>query len=139
MVLYENWIAKYLLFNGCHTITLGPFILTSKSKEQFKQHVLNHELIHVAQWCEVSIVSLIILLLLVLMGISAWWLMLSVAVYYVQYAIEWGVRRCIGDENSHEDYREVSYEQEAYGNEHIDGYYKTRKHFSWIGKLKTKN
>lgn len=138
MVLYENWIAKYLLFNGCHTITLGPFVLTAKSKGQFKQNVLNHELIHVAQWLEVSIASLIILMLLVLTGVSAWWMMLSVVVYYVQYAVEWIVRRCIGDETSHEDYREVSFEQEAYGNEHIDGYYKTRKHFAWILKLKTK-
>ena len=120
MVLYENWIAKYLLFNGCHTL---------------KQKEVNHELIHVAQWVEVSVASLIILLLLVMMGISTWWMMLSVVVYYALYVIEWGVRRCIGDENFHEDYREVSYEQEAYGNEHIDGYYKTRKHFAWIGKL----
>ena len=136
MVLYENWIAKYLLFNGCHTITIGPFILTSKSKEQLKQKDLNHELIHVAQWREVSVASLIILLLFVLMDVSAWWMLLSVVVYYVQYALEWVVRRCIGDETSHEDYRNISFEQEAYGNEHIDGYYKTRKHFTWFFKTK---
>lgn len=136
MVLYENWIAKYLLFNGCHTITIGPFILTSKSKEQLKQKDLNHELIHVSQWFEVTIASLIILLLFVLMDVSAWWMLLSVVVYYVQYALEWVVRRCIGDETSHEDYRNISFEQEAYGNEHIDGYYKTRKHFTWFFKTK---
>lgn len=42
-VFYESKLAKWLLWQGYSTITLGCFIFTKKSKEDMKQSTLNHE------------------------------------------------------------------------------------------------
>lgn len=51
-VFYESKLAKWLLWQGYNTITLGCFVFTKKSKEEMKQSTLNHEAIHVRQWEE---------------------------------------------------------------------------------------
>lgn len=42
-VFYESKLAKWLLWQGYNTITLGCFVFTKKSKEEMKQSTLNHE------------------------------------------------------------------------------------------------
>ena len=40
-VFYESKLAKWLLWQGYNTITLGCFVFTKKSKEEMKQSTLN--------------------------------------------------------------------------------------------------
>lgn len=40
-VFYESKLAKWLLWQGYSTITLGCFVFTKKSKEEMKQSTLN--------------------------------------------------------------------------------------------------
>ena len=72
-VFYESNLAKWLLWQGYSTITLGCFVFTKKTKEEMKQRVLNHEAIHVRQWEECMIASAILLTLVMLLtGFSVW-------------------------------------------------------------------
>lgn len=53
------------------------------------QHVRNHEAIHIRQWAECMIASGIFILALVLFAnISAWWLLLSIGMFYILYVLE---------------------------------------------------
>ena len=65
-VFYESKIAKWLLWQGYNTITLGCFVFTKKSKEEMKRSTLNHEAIHVRQWEECMIASAILLTVIML-------------------------------------------------------------------------
>ena len=52
---YDNRIAKILLtFSSCHTITIGPFVLSKLSPEHITQRVRNHETCHSYQWIETT-------------------------------------------------------------------------------------
>ena len=65
-VFYESKLAKWLLWQGYNTITLGCFVFTKKSKEEMKQSTLNHEAIHVRQWEECMIASAVLLTVIML-------------------------------------------------------------------------
>lgn len=67
-VFYESKLAKWLLWQGYNTITLGCFVFTKKSKEEMKQSTLNHEAIHVRQWEECMIASAVLLTVIMLFG-----------------------------------------------------------------------
>ena len=72
-VFYESNLAKWLLWQGYSTITLGCFVFTKKTKEEMKTCVLNHEAIHVRQWDECMIASAILLtLVMFLTEFSVW-------------------------------------------------------------------
>ena len=72
-VFYESKIAKWLLWQGYSTITLGCFVFTKKSKEEMQQSTLNHEAIHVRQWEECMIASAILLTVIMLFtGFNLW-------------------------------------------------------------------
>lgn len=51
--------------------------------------------------------------------------------FYLWYAIEWLIRLC-GRKNA---YRNISFEKEAYFNEHNTKYLENRKHYAWIKHL----
>lgn len=42
-VFYESKLAKWLLWQGYNTITLGWCVFTKKSKEEIRQSTLNHD------------------------------------------------------------------------------------------------
>ena len=72
-VFYESKLAKWLLWQGYSTITLGCFVFTKKSKEEMKQSTLNHEAIHVRQWEECMIASAVLLTVIMLFtGFNLW-------------------------------------------------------------------
>ena len=80
-VFYESNLAKWLLWQGYSTITLGCFVFTKKTKEEMKQRVLNHEAIHVRQWEECMIASAILLtLVMFLTEFSVWIYLLCLVV-----------------------------------------------------------
>lgn len=49
-VYCNNLLAKVLLaFSSCHTITIGPFVLSKRPEEKITQKVRNHECTHARQ------------------------------------------------------------------------------------------
>ncbi len=91
-VFYESKLAKWLLWQGYSTITLGCFVFTKKTKEEMKQRVLNHEAIHVRQWEECMIASAILLTLVMLLTeFSVWIYLLCPLWFYLQYGLEYAI------------------------------------------------
>lgn len=129
-IFYESKLAKWLLWQGYSTITLGCFVFTKKSKEEMKQSTLNHEAIHVRQWEECLIASVILLTVIMLFaGFSIWVYLLCPLWFYLQYGLEYAIsymyhlcrNRCW-----------VNVGNKAYDNEEIDGYLDVRKPFEFI-------
>ena len=55
-VYCNNLLAKVLLaFSSCHTITIGPFVLSKRPEEKITQKVRNHECTHARQWVEMAV------------------------------------------------------------------------------------
>lgn len=135
-VYCNNWLAKVLLaFSSCHTITIGPFVLSKRSEERITQEVRNHECTHARQWVEMAVASGVILLALVLaFGVSPWWMLLSGVVFYVWYGIEYFIRLCTL-RNSNKAYKAVAFEREAYENDSDANYLENSNYFAWINYL----
>ena len=84
MVLYNDKLAKLLLWSGYDTITLGFIILTTRKTWEMNQEVLNHEKIHVAQWVEVTKLFMLIWVVVSLMLGNTkmlWWLPVNMLAY----------------------------------------------------------
>ena len=108
---YDNRIAKILLaFSSCHTITIGPFVLSKLSPEHITQRVRNHETCHSYQWIETTCVAVcVVLILQLIFDISPIWYIVATLTFYIWYAIEWLVRLLIC-RNSKTAYKKVSFE-----------------------------
>ena len=138
-VFYESKIAKWLLWPGYSSITLGCLVFTKKSKAEMEQRVLNHETIHVRQWEELTLASVFVFLLCLPFELSLGWILIAPLVSYLWYGVEWlirlyyWIRKDIEGTDfrsvSHAAYRSVSFEREAYNNEHIEDYLKVRRLF----------
>lgn len=130
---YNNWLAQVLLhFSTCHTIAIGWFVLSKLSEEQTSQKSRNHETIHAMQWTEVTMASGTILLAIVLLfGISAWWMLLAPLMYYIWYLFEWFIKLPHGNA-----YHYVSFEMEAYCYDEDNDYCESRKMFTeWVSRI----
>ena len=134
MILYNDKLAKMILWSGYHTITLGPFIFTTKRQSDVTDEIINHEKIHVAQWCEVTALSALIwsFLMLALDFRYLWTLPICFVVYYVIYVAEYAIRRLCGGETGHEDYRHIGFEKEAYKHQADMTYLSRRLPFAWL-------
>lgn len=135
-VFCDNWLAKVLLaFSSCHTITIGPFVLSRRSEDKITQSLRNHEYIHVRQWMEMSQVSILVIFSCILLtGSSGWWALLSLATFYIWYGIEF-LFRYVRLKDAGRAYRAVSFEQEAYSNEDDPYYLDGECCFGWIKYL----
>ena len=73
-VYCNNLLAKVLLaFSSCHTITIGPFVLSKRPEEKITQKVRNHECTHARQWVEMAVaIGTVIWILLLCFDLSAW-------------------------------------------------------------------
>lgn len=93
-IIYKSRLAKWLTPLGtCHTITLGWWILTEKSKEEVSERLIKHEYTHVRQY--ESLFGLGMLLWLMLWCIfnwSMWYLLPLSQLFYWWYGVEWLVR-----------------------------------------------
>lgn len=107
-IIYNNLIP----FKGFISITLFPFIFARKEYEPLGMRTIIHENIHLKQQKEMLIVF-----------------------FYLWYGIEWIVR-LIQYKDSHEAYRNISFEREAYNNEYDDEYLGVRKPYEWIHYLR---
>lgn len=145
-VFYKSKLAKWMLWQGYSTITLGCFVFTKKSKAEMKTRVLNHEAIHVRQWEECMIASMVLLTLVMsVTGFNVWMYLLCPLWFYLQYGLEYAVSRVYHSfKGIHEaDGNKISYgnsafEMEVKSNEEIDRYLDVRRPFEfarYYGKI----
>lgn len=127
-VIYNDIIP----FKGFRAITILPFIFARKAAKWLKDYELNHETMHLRQQLEVLIAAFVLILAMVLIfGISWWWMLVSLFVYYAWYGTEWLVRLAIYKDKN-KAYRNIAVEQEAYNNQYDFTYLDNRKAFAWV-------
>ena len=143
-VFYNSWVAKTVLcLSKCHTIMLFGFVFSKLKEEEVTQRVRNHECVHARQWFEVTALSGSILLSIVLVfGITPWWMLLSGGIYYVWYVLEW-MCKCVWysvmiDEwtcDMETPYEAISFEREARLSERDSNYLENSGYFGWLKEL----
>ena len=101
-------VSKYLLPRGFSGLTVFPFVILREKKHAQDAVTVNHERIHIRQQVELLVVF-----------------------FFVWYLVEFGFRM-IRFRNKDKAYRNISFEREAFENEHDLTYWKTRK---WYGFL----
>ena len=143
-VFYDSWVARMVLyFSTCHTIMLFGFVFSTLKEEEITQRVRNHECVHARQWFEVTALSGSVLLAIVLVfGISPWWMLLSGGIYYVWYVLEWICKSVwysvMIDEwtcDMETPYQSISFEREARLSERDSNYLENSGYFGWLKKL----
>ena len=143
-VFYNSWVAKSALcLSECHTIMLFGFVFSKLKEEEVTQRVRNHECVHARQWFEVTALSGSILLSIVLIfGISPWWMFLSGGIYYVWYVLEWMCKSVwyavMMDEwtcDMETPYEAISFEREARFSERDSNYLENSGYFGWLKEL----
>ena len=127
MIIVKN---KIIPFKGMVATTIFPFVFCRRDLTDVEK---NHEGIHLAQELEVMVCSLLVIAAVVIVShLSAWWLLLSLVMFYLWYFVEYVVRLIIC-RDSHKAYRSIAFEQEAYLNEQDLLYLpKHRKAFAWV-------
>lgn len=124
---------KIIPFGNYIAINLFGIVFT---KVELDEIGINHENIHSKQMLEVLIVSTFIILCLIgIFNISAWWLLLAIPSYYIIYCIEYLCIRLLHTKQSCA-YHDISFEEEAHNNDSNLDYLKSRKYFSWTKYLK---
>ena len=143
-VFYNSWVAKSVLcLSKCHTIMLFGFVFSKLKEEEVTQRVRNHECVHARQWFEVTALSGSILLAIVLVfGISPWWMLLGGGIYYVWYVLEWMCKSVwysvMIDEwtcDIETPYESISFEREARLSERDSNYLENGGYFGWLKEL----
>lgn len=143
-VFYNSWVAKSVLcLSKCHTIMLFGFVFSKLKEEEVTQRVRNHECVHARQWFEVTALSGSVLLAIVLVfGISPWWMLLSGGIYYVWYVLEWVCKSVwysvMIDEwtcDLETPYQSISFEREARLSERDSNYLENGGYFGWLKEL----
>ena len=109
MILVCNFLLKNTKING---ITLFPFILLKNLKDKNNKNLLNHESIHLRQQLEMLIIFFYL------------WYVLEY--YYLLFKFR----------SPYLAYQNISFEREAYSNEHNFNYLKTRKLWHFTKYLK---
>lgn len=135
-VYCNNLLAKLLLaFSSCHTITIGPFVLSKRPEEKITQKVRNRECTHARQWVEMAVATgTVIWILLLCFDLSAWWLVLAGLAFYLWYGVEWLVM-AVRLKDAGRAYKVVSFEREAYANEDDPNYIENSNYFAWVKYL----
>ena len=143
-VFYDSWVAKSVLcLSKCHTIMLFGFVFSKLKEEEVTQRVRNHECVHARQWFEVTALSGSVLLAIVLVfGISPWWILLSGGIYYIWYVLEWICKSVwysvMIDEwtcDMETPYQSISFEREARLSERDSNYLENSGYLGWLKKL----
>ena len=143
-VFYDSWVAKSVLcLSKCHTIMLFGFVFSKLKEKEVTQRVRNHECVHARQWFEVTALSGSVLLAIVLVfGISPWWMLLGGGIYYVWYVLEWMCKSVwysvMMDEwtcDMETPYQSISFEREARLSERDNNYLENSGYFGWLKEL----
>ena len=114
---------------GYIAMTFWPLLFIRKENAyQFDDVAENHENIHARQQIEMLIVGTVIAVgLYFLIG---WWCLFALPIFYYWYCIEYLLRSIFG--KARNPYRAISFENEAYTNEHDMEYLKHRTPFAWL-------
>lgn len=118
-----------ILGPGISAIAILPFIFIHP-QTRVTPELINHEKIHIKQEIEFAVTYLLVLSLLYVAGIlgailTACLIPLCILPFYIWYLI--ALKR--------KGYRNISFEQEAYANEHDLNYLKRRKLFAFLWHL----
>lgn len=105
------FISKYIVPNGFIGITLYPFIFLKEKDLKNNLTLINHEKIHLKQQLELLVIF-----------------------FYLFYLLEWTVKY-FKYQNSYLAYKNLSFEREAYQNEHNLNYLKNRKFWTFLKYL----
>lgn len=138
---FVGFIAKLfkirLSFSG---ITLGPVAFTNQPVDRLSDRFMNHERIHMHQQLEFFLAAFTASLLVMLVAghVSVANLILStvlsVASYFIVYALNWLVNRVRGLSGA-DAYFKILFEQEAYDNAEDKDYLSYRRPFAWTDYL----
>ncbi|MCO6148256.1 hypothetical protein [Flavobacterium sp. NRK1] len=100
--------SKYLIPKGYTAITLFPFIFIKDESMKNNILLINHERIHLRQQAELLIIP-----------------------FYIWYVIEYFILLLVYH-NKTQAYRNISFEREAYNNEHNLNYLKNRTFWKFL-------
>ena len=130
--LLGMWIVRNAIIppSGFKALTVWPFIFCRKA---LKDADVSHEAIHGRQQKETIPFGILSAIALFLLG-GGWWSLLALPFFYWWYGIEW-VIRLVMYRNRKEAYRNISFEQESYGNEADFGYLNGRAPYAWASYL----
>lgn len=103
---------KWLFRKNFVGMAIFPFILLRDKKDKGDLHLVHHERIHIIQQLELLVIP-----------------------FYMWYGIEYTYRLLQYKFDSHKAYRNISFEREAYANEHDLDYLKKRKFYSFLKYL----
>jgi hypothetical protein len=113
-------------------------VFVRSSKADSDNVILNHELIHVEQWKELTFAMFTILNVPFIGSINIRYTILTMicafCTFYVWYFLEYLLRLVI-KKNHDEAYMSISFEKEAYLNEGKPKYLSNRDYFSFIKYL----
>lgn len=123
---------RFIPSRGFMALAFWPVVFVRRELyDRFGAVARRHEAIHLAQQLEVMLASLAFIGLLVISGLSPWWLCAAPTVFYVIYSIEWLVRLAVLRDRT-EAYMAISFEQEAFANQRKGCYLRDRDAFAWI-------
>lgn len=105
-------VTKYLIPKGYRGLTVFPFIFLSCDKDREEHQLISHEKIHIRQQLE-----------LLLLPFFIW--------YFLEYLL-----RLLQYGTHHAAYRNISFEREAYANQHHLAYYRQKKPWSFLNYIK---
>lgn len=124
---------SFIPFKGYTALTTIPFIFIRKDREKYFDHrAERHEYTHVYQQIEVLLLSIIIACVAVMLGATAWLLIIPPFTFYIIYLLEWLLKLPFCKFDRNKAYRSISTEQEAFGHELDCEYNGRRKPFAWI-------
>ena len=104
-VVALNWLFRKN-FVG---MAIFPFILLKNKNDKNDLHLVHHERIHIIQQIEMLILP-----------------------FFIWYLIEYALRLIQFKFDSHKAYKNISFEREAYANEHDLDYLKKRQFYSFL-------
>jgi hypothetical protein len=107
---------RHFPFGNYHAINLFGIIFVQKRWGVMGRHELNHEFIHTMQQLE-----------------------MTYPLFYLWYGVEYLVRLFQHRFNSNKAYHSISFEREAYANEHNLAYPRQRRPFAWFKHLRQAN
>jgi hypothetical protein len=105
------FITKHIVPKGFIGITLFPFIFLKNQSLRNDEIIVNHEKIHLYQQKEMLVIF-----------------------FYIFYGLEWFFK-LIKYRNRYLAYKNLSFEREAYQNEHNFNYLKNRKKWAFLNYL----
>ena len=111
MVVCIPWLVKLITGNFARAIVLFPFVLIRYPEDRRNEQLLNHERIHIRQQVELLVLP-----------------------FYLWYVSEYVWRRLQG-KNRFQAYLAISFEREAYANEHNPCYLSRRPFLAFLRYL----